>query len=67
MPARLKWYVPITFWALRAQPDVVLFWYQQKAHIFLNITPKFPLQIHYTLAVIAENAPISGITIFVFS
>ena len=30
-----------------------------KAHIFLIITPKFQLQIHYTLEVIVENVPIS--------
>ena len=39
---------------------------QMKAHIFLIMTPKFQLQIHYTLEVIAENVPISGIPIFIF-
>ena len=34
-----------------------------KAYIFLIITLKFQLQIHYTLEVIAENEPISGIPI----
>ena len=62
----LKWHVPTAFLSHRAQPEVVLFWYQMKAHIFLIVTWKFQLQIHYTLAVIAENVPISGIPIFIF-
>ena len=33
---------------------------EMKAHIFLITTPKFQLQIHYTLEVIAENATTSG-------
>ena len=37
-----------------------------KAHIFRIITPKFQLQIQYTLEVIVENVPISGVTIFIF-
>ena len=41
-----------------------------KAHIFLIITPKFQLQIHYTLKVIAKNVtfsvvPISILCIFI--
>ena len=39
---------------------------QMKVHVFLIITPKFQLQIHYTLVVIAESVPISGIPILVF-
>ena len=39
---------------------------QMIAHIFLIVTPKFQLQIHYSLEVIAENVPISGIPIFNF-
>ena len=31
-----------------------------KTHIFSHYNPKFQLQIHYTLKLIAENAPISG-------
>ena len=58
--------MPITFSSPRVQPEVVLFWYQMKAHIFLIITPKFQLQVHNTLEVIAENVPISGIPIFIF-
>ena len=50
----LKWYVPIAFSSHRAQLEVVLFWCQMKAHIFLIVTPKFQLQLYYTLAVIAE-------------
>ena len=42
------------------------FWSQIKAHIFLIITQKFQLQIHYMLAVIAENVPIFGIPILIF-
>ena len=38
---------------------------------FLIVSPKFQLQSHYTLEVIAENIPISGIglpiLIFLFS
>ena len=37
-----------------------------KAYIFLIITFKFQLQIHYTLEVIAENVPITGIPILIF-
>ena len=37
-----------------------------KARIFLIITPKFQIQIEYTLEVIAENVPISGIPILIF-
>ena len=67
----LKWYVPIAFSSPRAQPEVpvVLFWCQMKAHIFLIITPKFQLQIHYGilyLVVTTENVPISGIPILIF-
>ena len=62
----LKWYVPIAFSSPRAQSEVVLFWCQMKAHIFLIIAPNFQLQIHYTLEVIAENVPISGIPILIF-
>ena len=49
-----------------AQPEVVLFWCQMKAHFCLIITPEFQLRIHYTLAAIAENAPTSGIPILIF-
>ena len=37
-----------------------------KAHIFLITTLKFQLQIHYTMEVIAEDVPISGIPILIF-
>ena len=50
----------------RVQPEVVRFWCQMKAHIFLIIIPKFQPQIHHTLEVIAENVPISGIPIFIY-
>ena len=65
-PCFLQWHVSIAFSSPRAQPEVALFWCQMIAHIFLIITPKCQLQIHYTLAVIAENAPISGIPILIF-
>ena len=55
--------MPITFSPPRVQPEVFF----MKAHIFLSITPKFQLQIHYTLEVLTENAPTSGIPIFIFS
>ena len=42
------------------------FWCQKKAHIFLIVTPRFQLQIHFTLAVMAENVPISGMQIVDF-
>ena len=51
----LKWYVPIAFSFSRAQPDLV----SNKSPYFSHITPKFWLQIHYMLAFIAENVPIS--------
>ena len=50
----------------RTQPEVGFFWCCTKALIFLIITPKFQLQIHYTLKVIAENVSISGIPILIF-
>ena len=62
----LKLDVPIAFSSPRALPEVVLFWCQMKAHIFLIITPKFQLQIYYTLEVKAENVPISSIPILIF-
>ena len=37
-----------------------------KAIIFLIITPKFQLQIHYTLEVTTENVPFSGVPILIF-
>ena len=43
-----------------------IFWCQMKANIFLIIIPKFQLRIHYTLADIAENVPISGTLILIF-
>ena len=51
----LKWFFPIVLSSPRAQPEVVLFWCQMKTHIFSHCNPKFQLQIHYTLEVIAEN------------
>ena len=56
--------VLIAFSSLRAQQEVVLFWCQIKVHIFLIITPKFLLQIHYTLEIKAENVPLSSIPFF---
>ena len=50
----------------QAQPEVVLFCCQMKINIFLIIAPKFQRQIHYTLKVIAENVPTSGIPILIF-
>ena len=59
----LKWYgIPIAF-SISSQG---LNQCQMKAHIFLIITPKFQVQIHFTLEVIAENVPISGIPILIF-
>ena len=39
-------YIPIAASFPRVQPEVVSI--LMKAHIFLIITPKFQLQIHYT-------------------
>ena len=61
----IEGYFPIAFSSLRAQPEVALFWCQMKAHILI-ITPKSQLQIRYTLEVIAENAPISGVPFWIF-
>ena len=62
---KLKWYVSI-----HSHPQGSIrsstFWCQIKAYIFLIITPKFQLQIHYALEVIAENVPFSGIPILTF-
>ena len=58
--------VPIAAPSPRAQPEVVFFWCQMKGHIFLIITPKFQLQIHFTLEVTTENVLISGIPICFF-
>ena len=49
-----------------AQPEVVHIWCQMKIHIFLRITPKFQLQIHYIVAGIAENVPVFGKPILIF-
>ena len=54
----------ITFSSPRAQPEAVLFWYESP--YFSNYNPKFQLQIHNTLEVIADNVPISGIPILIF-
>ena len=61
----VKRYVPITF-SPPGLNGIITFWCQLKAHIFLSITPKFQLQIHYTLAVVAENLSISGIPTLIF-
>ena len=37
-----------------------------KAHSFLIVTPKFQLQIHYTLEDIAESVQISSIPVLIF-
>ena len=50
----------------RAQPEVVLLCCYLKAYIFLIITQKFQLQIHYTAEVTAENGSTSGIPILIF-
>ena len=55
-----------SFSSPRVQPEVVIFWCQMKACIFLNMTPKFLLEIHYTLKVIVENVPYFSFTNFCF-
>ena len=60
------WYVPIALSSPTAQPEVVLFLVSNESPYFSHYNPKIQLQIHYSLAVIAENVPVSGIPIFIF-
>ena len=58
--------MPIKFLSPGAKQEVVLFWRQMKAHIFLIISPKFQLQIHNILLKLQQkNATISGIPILI--
>ena len=51
----------ITFSSPRAQPEVVFFWYQMKAHIFLIANPKFQLQILCSFGDITKIVKLIGI------
>ena len=53
--------MPITFSSPRAQPEVVHFWYQMKAHIFLVANPKFQLQILCSFGDITKYVKLNGI------
>ena len=57
----LKDLMPITFSSPRAQPEVVYFWYQMKAHIFLIANPKFQLQILCSFGDITKSVKLNGI------
>ena len=47
--------MPITSSSPRVQQEVVLFWCQMKAHLFLIITPNFQLQIHCTSSYVQSS------------
>ena len=51
----------ITFSSPRAPLEVVHFWYQMKAHIFLFANPKFQLQILCSFGDITKNVKLNGI------
>ena len=50
----------------RAQPEEVLFCVSSESPYFSYFNPIFQLEIHYTLAVKAENVQISSISILIF-
>ena len=56
----LKALMSITFLSPRAQPEVVYFLYQMKAHIFLIANPKFQLQILWSFADITKSVKLNG-------
>ena len=51
----------ITFSSPRVQPEVVHFFYQMKAHIFLFANPKFQLQILCSSGDITKNVKLNVI------
>ena len=51
----------ITFSSPRAQPEVVYFLYQMKAHIFLIANPKFQLQILCSFGDLTKSVKLNGI------
>ena len=55
--------MPITFASPRAQPEVVFFLFQMKAHIFLIANLKFHLQTPCSFGDMAENVKLIGIPI----
>ena len=57
----LKALMPITFSSPWAQPEVVFFWYQMKALIFLIANPKFQLQILCSFGDITKSVKLNGI------
>ena len=59
----LKALMPITFSSPRARPEVVYFWFQMKAHIFLIENLKFRLQTYCSFGDMADNVKIIGIPI----
>ena len=62
----LKALMLITFSSPRAQPEVVYFWFQMKAHIFLIANLKFRLQTPCSFGDMAENVKFIGIPIINF-
>ena len=54
--------MPITFSSPRAQPEVIHFWCQMKAHVFLIVNPKFQLQILCSFGDTTQNANLNGIS-----
>ena len=57
----LKDFMLIKFSSPRAQPEVVHFWYQMKAHFFLIANPKFHLQILCSFGDITKSVKLIGI------
>ena len=51
----------ITFSSPKAQPEVVKFLHQMKAHIFLVANPKFQLQILCSFGDVTKNVKLIGI------
>ena len=47
--------MPITFSSPRAQSEVVYFWYQMKAHIFLIVNSKLQLNLYWHNVLIIGN------------
>ena len=55
--------MPITFSSPRAQTEVVYFWFQIEAHIFIIANLKFRLQTPCSFGDMAENVKLIGIPI----
>ena len=60
-PFCLKVLMPITFSSPGAQPEVVFFIYQMKAHIFLIANPKFQPKILCSFGDITKSVKLNGI------